>query len=429
MQPRMVIRYFISLIALVAATSSAQLSGARAELDAKPQFKAHLVTMSPGKLVYERFGHNVIFITDFTRGSPVTVAYDFGNFDFNQADFVRRFVFGEMRYWAEEKDPLLLLEGYAADNRQIYRQELNLTDEQVQQLWINLRENIRQENRYYHYDYYRDNCSTRLRDQIDRVTGGQLAAQLGSRPARRTFRWHSRVGMDSNRVLLAGIEFAVAMGVDRAVTRWDECFLPEQLRQNISETTIRSPAGAVIPLVRLAGEMNPYIDKSKLVTLPEEPPWPMWWFAPAGLLAGTTFAAVGALAVKYPSMRWAAAVLWGGWGLVAGLAGSLLVFFWIATRHVASYANENLLQLSPLALLLLILGPMIAFGRSVEFARWVARALLAMCLLGVMLKVLPNWRQDNAAVIVFALLSQAGLLIGMLMRVPRPSGAGKEPDS
>jgi hypothetical protein len=420
---------WIALILLAAVSSNpaaAQLVEPATQPQQRTRFRAHLITMSPGQLVYERFGHNAIFITDYTSGGPMTTAYDFGNFDFNEADFVRRFVFGEMRYWAAEKEPEELLTAYAVDNRQIFRQELNLTDDQVQQLWINLRENIREENRFYHYDYYTDNCSTRLRDHIDRVTGGQVAAQLKSRPALHNYRWHTRVGMDRERLLLAGIEFTAAEPVDRPMSRWEEGFLPEQLRQGFDETTIRAPDGQVVPLVRNAAKMNQYINAATFVEMPTEPMNPLWWFALCGALTGALLAWAGAFAARFRRGRWVAAVLWGGWGLIAGLGGALLVFMWAFTRHVATYANENLLQLSPFAMLMIVFGPMAAFGRSIIAARWLARGLVAMCLLGVMLKALPGWRQDNAAVIAFALLSQAGLLAGMLMRVPTVLRVGKD---
>ena len=44
--------------------------------------------------------------------------------------------------------------------------------------------NERPENRFYHYDYYRDNCSTRVRDALDRVLGGRIAAQTDGVPDR-----------------------------------------------------------------------------------------------------------------------------------------------------------------------------------------------------------------------------------------------------
>lgn len=403
---------------LVVATARAQSLPSSATQPAAPKYLAHLVTMSPGQLVFERFGHNALFITDLTQSPAATVAYDFGNFDFNESDFLRRFVFGEMRYWAAEKDAGELLYGYLADNRQVFRQELNLTDEQVQQLWINLRENIRDENRFYLYDYYRDNCSTRLRDHIDRVVGGQIAGQLKLKPAAHTYRWHTRVGMDNDRSVRAGIEFAASGDTDTPITHWDDTFLPEQLRQHMGEMTLRSPAGQTVPLVRRSGAMNNAVKEASFVRLPDEPGNPLWWFALCGALVGAGLAACGALASRSTLGRWLAAVAWGGWGLFAGLGGTLLVFMWFFTRHVSTHRNENLLQLSPMALLLVVMGPMAAFGYGLQPARWVARILVALCMVGVALKVLPGWHQDNIAIVAFALVAQAGLLAGLLMRLP-----------
>ena len=95
-------------------------------------------------------------------------------FSFEEPGFLRRFVRGEMDYWMEGFDSERLLRAYAAADRSIWVQELDLTPEQMGALYEFEEWNERPENRFYRYDYYRDNCSTRVRDAIDRVLGGRL---------------------------------------------------------------------------------------------------------------------------------------------------------------------------------------------------------------------------------------------------------------
>ena len=61
-----------------------------------------LVTFGLGQEVFERFGHNAIWVHDVTNGTDVT--YDWGNFSFQQPAFLRRFLTGDTRYWMEAKD-------------------------------------------------------------------------------------------------------------------------------------------------------------------------------------------------------------------------------------------------------------------------------------------------------------------------------------
>ena len=65
---------------------------------------------------------------------------------------------------------------YQALGRPITLQRLNLTPAQKLALRDFLRWNEQEENRYYRYDYFRDNCSTRLRDALDHALGGALRA-------------------------------------------------------------------------------------------------------------------------------------------------------------------------------------------------------------------------------------------------------------
>ncbi|HST08247.1 MAG TPA: DUF4105 domain-containing protein, partial [Gemmatimonadaceae bacterium] len=53
----------------------------------------YLLTFGWGDVVWERFGHNAIWIKDRARGTDMT--YNWGMFDFNQPHFVWRFVTGD----------------------------------------------------------------------------------------------------------------------------------------------------------------------------------------------------------------------------------------------------------------------------------------------------------------------------------------------
>jgi hypothetical protein len=74
------------------------------------------------------------------------------------------------------------------------------------QLWSDVRE----ENRYYYYDHFRDNCATRLRDMIDRATGGALSVA-----ARYTRTFRSSAGALSGMPLLLVIsDLITGRGLD-----------------------------------------------------------------------------------------------------------------------------------------------------------------------------------------------------------------------
>src|SRR6476659_2047668 len=85
----------------------------------------YLLTFGWGDVVWERFGHNAIWIKDRARGTDMT--YNWGMFDFNQPHFIWRFVTGDTRYWMEPIDYNAMVPFYKSQNRSILAQELNLT--------------------------------------------------------------------------------------------------------------------------------------------------------------------------------------------------------------------------------------------------------------------------------------------------------------
>src|SRR5688572_28102398 len=138
-----------------------------------------VATMQPGEIFFERFGHNVIVVVDPDTGSAIS--YNYGFFDPGEPDFVSRFVKGDMRYRLMalpfEQDLLQ----YRDEGRGVSVQWLDLDDAQAQRLADALAENAKPENAFYKYEYFDDNCSTRVRDALDVALDGGLRRQIEGR--------------------------------------------------------------------------------------------------------------------------------------------------------------------------------------------------------------------------------------------------------
>ncbi|MCH8813263.1 MAG: DUF4105 domain-containing protein, partial [Gemmatimonadetes bacterium] len=132
------------------------------------------MTIGPGDLVWERFSHNALVIRDNRAGTEV--AYNWGIFDDHDEDFMLRLARGQMLYYMQGYPASLWLDEYRRTNRDVWLQTVNLTPGQRLELQMLLTEMDKDANRYYRYDYFRDNCSTRLRDALDRVLGGPIRA-------------------------------------------------------------------------------------------------------------------------------------------------------------------------------------------------------------------------------------------------------------
>ena len=126
----------------------------------------YLMTMGSGDKVWERFGHNAIRIVDASSGTDSV--YNWGTFDFDQPNFLSRFLTGNTLYWMEGATIAETMAKYQYLNRSVWVQELDLTPAERAAVRDFIAWNARPENLYYRYDYYLDNCSTRVRDMIDR---------------------------------------------------------------------------------------------------------------------------------------------------------------------------------------------------------------------------------------------------------------------
>ncbi len=393
------------LLFLVLAAVSAGASGARAQGKPGPGLSVYLLTMGPGDLVWEKFGHNAIWIHDPVRGTDR--AYDYGRFDFNQPGFLPRFLKGRWIYSMGSGNVHDYIWAYQQANREVTAQELNLTQQQARALQDFLELNDQPENREYRYDYYRDNCSTRLRNALDAVLGGQLRAPTRGKPTGTTYRWHSERLMVEDGLSYTGLLAGLGPAADRPISVWEEGFLPGKLQEHVRGITVRDASGRSVPLVR---------SERVLVTAsrppePAAPPRWLWRYLLAGLLLGGTLVLLGWYSKRLRSARWSFALLGGLWTLVAGIGGLLLLLLWTATDHTIAYRNENLFQLSPLALPLVLLVPALALGT--RWARrpawWFALALAISSVLGFVLQALPGLDQANGGIIALALPANLAL--------------------
>jgi len=69
---------------------------------------------------------------------------------------------------------VVFLSSYIYDERSVYSQTLNLDSIQKQYLMDLLFENYQPANREYLYNFLYDNCSTRVRDIIEKSTNNQI---------------------------------------------------------------------------------------------------------------------------------------------------------------------------------------------------------------------------------------------------------------
>lgn len=366
-----------------------------------------VVTFGPHEHPFFKFGHNAVLIE---HASGQGYVYNFGMFDFSSPALIPKFALGRSMYWLARtpRDPTFA--AYIEENRTVEVQELDLTPDQRRAMFERLEHNARPENRHYLYDYFFDNCSTRVRDAVDKAVGGQLRAAASAR-ARLTFRGHAlRLTADLPWEYVA-LAFGLGTTADQTVTRYEEGFIPMELRDTLREVKLPAAGGGTRPLVKA----ERLVFKATRADPPLDPPNRTPIFAAIGLALGGLFALLGWLALSRRWARVAGATLLGLVGTIVGLLGCLLVFLWAATNHRAAHANANILQALPLALVFPFLAAGVARWRpsAVRRATFLAAGAAALSLLGLLFRLVGLVRQDNLAFVALFLPLWAGIAAGL----------------
>lgn len=341
----------------------------------------------------ERFGHAGLGVRDTVNG--VDVVFNWGMFDWDSPNFLTRFLTGETRYWIEGYSTAQFNAFYQSRNRFIRQQVLNLTAVERAALFEFVQWHVREEHKYYRYDYYRDNCSTRIRDAIDRTLGGRLKAAHSTVPGARTWRNETARTLEYSLPLYAGIQMALGRHADEPLLPWDEEFLPEHMAANFATAVLTSADGARYRLV----QSDTVLNISTRAPLPAEAPS---WLAMAVLLGLTLAGLLAGLADARPrAARVVLSVVVSLWYLIGGLLGTALLLAATVTKHIPYMgANTTLFVLQPLLLFASVLVP-IALLRGVRTRAAAGTSLLIvlLSLVGLALQLFPGWRQGSGVVL------------------------------
>ncbi|CAD7716002.1 hypothetical protein LMG31886_18310 [Xanthomonas hydrangeae] len=365
-----------------------------------PAPRIGVVTMQPGEVFFERFGHDAIVVVD-----PVTqqaTSYNFGFFDPSEPDFVPRFTRGEMMYYLVALPLEEDLSQYRNVGRGVSIQWLDLPPEQARALADGLAVRSQPENARYHYDYFVANCATMVRDTLDRAMGGALKSQLAGRSRGNTFRSEAVRLASPAPWMWLGFDLGLGPYADRPLSRWEEAFVPMRLADSL--TQVHNSAGR--PLVQSTQVLLPH----RIAPEPDEQQRHWWPWLLTGLIV-----AAGVLALGRRQRVLAALAL--PYWLLCAIGGGLLVYLWGFTAHQSAWANRNLLLVNPLCALLLIGGIAVLRGRRpgrwFDVLRWM---VAAAALVALLIHWLSFQAQDNLQWVLLLLPIHAALAIALRRR-------------
>ncbi len=229
----------IFLLILFPKAYSAQLS---------PESQISLLTCAPGDEIYSYFGHSAIRINDPQSG--IDFVFNYGVFSFGAPHFAWRFAMGETDYiLAGERMPSFMA-SYREEQRSVYEQVLNISQSEKQSLFDALIENAKEENRVYRYRHFSDNCSTRVRDQLEKCVNHQIQYDI-SKDTKKSFRDLVDECVPGNSWNGFGIKLALGIPADRITTYSQKMFLPDYLMNSMANAKLmRDGAGVPFALPR-----------------------------------------------------------------------------------------------------------------------------------------------------------------------------------
>lgn len=294
-----------------------------------------VITFGPwqGEL-YSAFGHSGFRVYDPAQG--IDWLFNYGVFDFDQPNFYTNFARGIPYYKLGIGDYPRYRDHYISYNRFVHEQVLNLTPEQTQKVFDYLQWNALPENANYRYNYFYDNCATRIRDVVKTVfvdsvnfDGSYIQTEYSIRDLTDMYLAQQPWGD-------LGIDICLGLPMDKKATPDEYMFLPDYIESGYDHATIIDSTDAKVSIVKEKISVYEMRGEDQVKGLPH----PLYIFS--------AFAVLTILLSLFDWKRkklstWFDVILFGATGFI----GVLLSFLWFFTNHTAAANNFNLLWALP----------------------------------------------------------------------------------
>lgn len=326
------------------------------------QYRISLLTCDSGDEIYSSFGHSGVRVTNLQSGEDLV--YNYGTFDFRAPNFVLNFAGGRLDYFLSVSTFDRFIAEYDYYERSVREQVLDLNQEQTIDLVNFLQINNLPQNRFYRYDFFFDNCATRIRDALGKVLGDQLIwndeVQV---PIEKTF----RELIDENVLYMPwsdlGIDIALGSKLDVDASPWEEQFLPAYMEGSFGRATIQGD-GPTRPLVKSERVILDFSARERSLGLFN--PYLLFW------IVAIAFTAITFIGFKKKKLFIGFDIALFG---LLGLIGIVVSALWIGSDIPSTKWNWNVLWAFPGHLLLAI----VLFKKILP--KWVRNYLLVALIL------------------------------------------------
>ena len=344
------------------------------EYKLSPNAEISLLTCGAGNEYYLSFGHSAIRVCDTSLG--IDHVFNYGTFDFGTSNLYLKFALGNLDYMLSVERYNNFIASYHYEGRWVMEQKLNLTPDERNRLYHLLKENHKKENRYYKYDFFRDNCATRARDIIKNSLNKDFYNENNS-DTNYTYRniinhtFREIIYPYTNERLMwwqFGVDALLGMRCDRPISTAEYMFIPFNLQKHLDTTNLCKSSTLILDETRTN---NPKSISPVIV----------FW-----ILCFITCILTYISAKKKIKIKWFDMPLFS----LVGLIGLVVTFMWAFSSHWCVKENLNILWTNPI-FLLLVLCPK-------KISKYIIYILLS-CLTLALLNIIIGIQHYNSAVL------------------------------
>ncbi|MGB2315717.1 MAG: DUF4105 domain-containing protein [Flavobacteriaceae bacterium] len=286
-----------------------------------------ILTIGPGASLNDAFGHSAIRIKDPMY--RLDIVYDYGRYDFETEGFYFNFAKGKLNYEIGGANYKPFISFYKNEGREVKSQTLSLSLTEKQALFQKLQQNILPQNKSYAYDFFYNNCATKIKDIIVSVSEKTIEFEQPQDFEQYTFRALIRAQVEQNSWGGFGIDLALGSIIDRVAPVDDHMFLPRYIHR-------------FFEVAKFKNTNEPLVKKQEILNGQQLNVKHSFWSSPLFIFSILSFLILLVTHKNYKNntrAKWLDISIFS----VTGLTGVLLLLLWFATDHTATAYNYNLL--------------------------------------------------------------------------------------
>ena len=299
----------------------------------------YILTCSPGDEIYQMFGHSTFWIID--DSTRLNYIYHYGTFNYAAPNFYLNFIKGRLNYMLALEAYPNFIDEYSNDGRDVYKYKLNLSYEKKVELYDFLTWKSQPENRYYKYDFFMDNCATRVRDVLERIYGDSLV--YPDLKLDITYRDAIKQYMKAKPWMRFGTNLILGIPTDKKLNAYSAMFLPDYVDTVITTSILNTPSGT-----ENLGFDREYLIESNY-EIGEKP-----FFNPTYFFWALFFVILLFIFIGYKKKK-IFKIIDFTLLFVIGMAGVIMLFMWFGTEHTPTKWNLNVLWAVPTHLIIAFL--------------------------------------------------------------------------